>query len=302
MKPLVLLFVVLLAWSRPAGAQAVALNRGRLLSDSVFVERPYQSVGGLVVLRVTVAGKRCRFLLDTGAPTLLSSRLQARFRFPVLGKTAVYDAYRHRDSAAVVALSEIGIDALRLADVPALVVDAGNPLFAALGIDGILGSNALRELCVTISSRRRTVVLTDRPAAADAATVPMQTDGDLQSTPEIAVSLDGKPAGTFLFDSGFQGLCDLSQATRQQLQTEAALAIRVVQGGASFSGLYGDAPQGGAAVAVGVLGVGGVRVSNLVATASNDTRSKIGAELFQYGDVLLDYRGGRFAVRPYRDR
>jgi hypothetical protein len=193
----------------------------------------------------------------------------------------------------------MAIDALQLEGVPALVWDSNNPVFEVLGVDGILGSNALRDLAITISSRSKTVHFSNQqlPIAAGYQS-PMRTDLDGQSTPAIPVRFGDRAPELVLFDSGFEGLCDLSQATSKSVTTSYGVVVRVVRDGAGFFGLNGDAPAS-SGILLQKVQLGGYMMSSVAASVSGDSRSKIGAELLERGEVTLDYKRGVFGFRPY---
>ncbi len=265
--------------------------------NTVHTER-FTNWGHPPVITVQIAGKKYRFLLDTGAPTVISSALRSSGTQPVLGTVRVTDALGYTAQTEVVRLPAISLGAIRLTGIPALVYEDANPVFEQLGVAGILGSNALAGLSLTFSAQQNAITFTVGSVLPTAGEQMSLTE-DAQGTPAIPVALAGGTPCFLLFDSGFEGLCDLAPAAARQVTSTTSVAVRLLQSGSGFTSIQGST-SAGETLRLPQLTIAGHTLQNVAASVTGDSRSKIGASLLQLGDVTLDYRTARFLFVPYR--
>ncbi len=126
-------------------------------------EIPIQRCDVLPVVVVQAAGVDMRFLVDTGATSILNLK-----SFPVgKSKTIKVDSWRGTaaTSAREVTLPEIELGKHKLLDVKLPAIDL-SPIGKACGgqIDGILGVDLLDQMGVTIDLKRAVAVLNLAPS------------------------------------------------------------------------------------------------------------------------------------------
>ena len=137
-------------------------------------EIPIQRCDILPVVAVKVAGQDLRFLLDTGATTILNLKT---FSSGTAGSIRV-DSWRGAaaTSAREVSLPHLQLGTHALHDLKLPAIDL-SPIGKACGgtIDGILGVDLLDRMGVTIDLQRRVAVLNPTPADAKAKFDEMET-------------------------------------------------------------------------------------------------------------------------------
>ena len=278
---------------------AFAWDAGSTLPQLEVDTQHFENWGQPPIVTVEIGGKKYRFLLDTGAPTIISSHLRIAGKLPRLGTVNVTDALGNRAQTKVVSLPQIRLGAIQISQIPTLVYDASNPIFSQMGVDGILGSNALSGLTVSFSAQRNCIQFAVSGSAGNAAGEPMRLAEDAQGTPVISVILAGGSPQLFLFDTGFEGLCDLAPDLARKGYAGTSVAVRFLKTGGGYTGMHGSA-MASEMVHIPYLQIAGTKLQNISASVIGDSRSKIGAALLQLGDVTLNYPAARFSFRPYR--
>lgn len=295
--------IVAICLSGWAFANDFTLNQGFVAAQTFYQELRYEKVNGLVVVPVTLNGKIRRFLLDTGAPTMIRKSIQKKAKFETLHTIAAFDINDQRRDATVVRLGHIALGSLELKDIPALLADDDNTLFNFLDVDGIIGSNMLRDMVVKISAAHSTVTFTNAIqdlSLSHAFSQEMSIDKDLQSSPVLQVSLGEGITEELLFDTGFDGFYSLSSEKYQLFKDSEEITVLGTENRNGTWGMYGE-PEAGEKhkLLIPRYIVGDFLFTNVIAFTSNGANSKLGAELLKTGDVTLDYIHQRFYFQPY---
>lgn len=285
------------------GAKDFTLNRGYVDANSFYLRLPIETKANLVILDVQVDGKKKKFLLDTGAPTVISRSLQKQLKCKALSKVNVTDINEAEGALPAVNVPYLQIGHLQVRDVAALVVEDNNPIFQYLGIDGIIGSNMLRNMILRISAREKVIVLTDNLSLLDtysAYKINMHTDKDMQSSPVITVKLGDGITEELLFDTGFDGFYNISAKKFAMFNGHNDVDVLAVEKANTIVGMIGiDTLSDKYKVLIPRYNIAGFVFHNVIAYTSSDNNSKLGAQFLSVGDVTLDYINNEFYLQPY---
>ena len=281
------------------------LNAGGTTQKGYLTTIPYVDVNSKVIISAEVNGKQCRFIVDTGACTTISKELFDVLHPDVVTTMPVRDAGNSLDSLKLVSLKAIKLGDITFNDIPAFVGKADNAIFNCLKVDGLIGSNLLRSTTIQFGSGTRTVVLTDdssRLKTDKKNGAKMDLDA-VQSNPYIWVTFKSKRAkgrDNVLFDSGLGGFYQLSQKSYIQTFSTVRLFDILAQASGSFSfGFHGAikseehyrlfAPK---------LEINNASFKNSTID-TGEGHSYLGADLFKYGIVTLDYINKMFYFAPF---
>ncbi|MBO9618572.1 MAG: clan AA aspartic protease [Niabella sp.] len=144
-------FIFFLAWI-PAASLAAAAQKKSAGQGSRPMIVPYEDATGLLIIPVTVEGKPCHFLFDTGSFTALSPDLAKQLKLKREGKVNFLDANNIKGSAAFQDLNEISVSTLRFYNKKVAVFPS--PLFKCLNIDGVLGNDLLADYVLYIDPKK----------------------------------------------------------------------------------------------------------------------------------------------------
>ena len=283
-----------------------SLNLGGTAQSHYFSVLAYKEVKSKIIVQCSINGRPHNFILDTGAATTISQALFKELRPNVLTSLPVSDQAGIVDSLQIASLPNIQLGNVVFKDIPAIV--ATDPMiFDCFEVDGLLGSNLLRNSIVQFSSVKHTVTITDDAKRLGlnkkyAAKMELSVT---QSSPFIMIDIQkGKTTGrdVVLFDSGMDSFYDLSMAAYQKVFDTVDLFTVMAEATGSFTmgmnGVLGDrdyykvnAPE---------LLINGSTFKNVVTETTYGDSSRIGAYLFKYGTVTLDYKNRKFYFEPYK--
>lgn len=304
------LFVVVQAQTEE-GAEAPQansiMNVGGTSQQNYFAVIPYQEVRSLPIVMIEMEGKEYRFLFDTGAGTSIRSDLAEEFQLEVVSKIPVKDAEGRADSLFVHKMPDISLGGIVFSDIPAYALKPDVEFVKCFGLDGIIGSNLLRESIVKFSSKDSTITITD-----------MYQRFDLQSKSEYATELflepfqsspyvwtvidDNDTAGTqVMFDTGMSGTFDIAIRHLQMFSEHNIFSdsIHVAEGSQSH-GFYGKAQDTvQCRLRIPRFWVNKASFKNVALNSTVNDNSRIGVRFLEYGDVTIDYKHKAFFYEPY---
>lgn len=308
-KYLAIVFVILLLHTTSSyGQNAVSANQGYVEQQKYLTTIPYKQIKGKIIIEVVIDNKIRKFILDTGASTVISENLYKEINPKLLGRVEVIDQSGLKDTLNVVSLSETKINELAFKDIPALVSKEAKMLFECFDVDGLIGSNLLRNSVVQFDSKNKTITLSDNSKSLnlkkkDANEMELSPN---QSNPFIWIKLKkGKSFANekILFDTGDDGLYLMSINAYKHIIGEKLDVIETIaeNEGAFSAGLHGTAEKmTNYVVNVPTLEVNGLKLNNITAKTTY-SYSRFGSEILKYGKVTLDYKNKKFYIEPYGD-
>jgi hypothetical protein len=291
-----LLICLLLLLSPVCLAQKFTFNQGGTDAKNYYEEIPYENINGKIFLEGEIAGKKHRFLFDTGAPVAISKELAAELSAKVIHKDIIGDAYLHKDSVTTVELNDLKLGGLTFNHIPAVTLFPD--FYKCYHIDGVIGSNLLRNSIVSIVDSKHIIIFTDQKSKLNLKSknsVPLISNVGLQSDPQIKMVMKDKVTITIPFDTGdndFLRINDKMITSLKQYAWFDTLATGFGASGISAMGLQNAANK--YLFKVAFLTVGNGRFNNLIVESNQDAIPAIGSKLLNYGTVTLDYINGKF--------
>jgi len=284
--------------------QPFSLNQGGASHEGYFTTLLYENVRGKIIVKVTINSKSYRFIVDTGAPTMITKAVFDELKPDILHKLPVADANGRKDSLTVVNLKNLSIGEVIFNDIPTLVAK-DSFIFDCHRVDGFIGSNLLRNSIFSISSNGNKIILTDQ---VEKLTLEKKQGSDLildksQSSPYLQVRLKGAKTGTarVLFDLGMEGLFDLALKHYAILEKENILLQLGKATGSSTFGLHGLGRDTlSYRLRLPELQVNGAKLKNVSVNTTTSENSRLGSELLGYGIITIDYKNKKFYFEPFK--
>ncbi|WP_299274791.1 retropepsin-like aspartic protease [uncultured Psychroserpens sp.] len=299
--------LLVLAFSLTACAQNASLKNGYAKSKNYYEEIPFEFDKNKIIIPVEIEGKTYRFLLDTGAPNIISAEVLQAVKPKIIATIPTNDANRKKQNLDVVSLKSLKLGAVEFENATALVYDLNrSDIFKCFGIDGFIGSNLLRQSILQIDAKNRVLKLTDRPRR-------LQLDKKLsekiklvgnQSSPYVWIKLKGKESGKelVLIDTGMGSLYDVSRENFDIFKSKTIFNAIGQSDGASSISLFGEVPVNNQIrVHLPTLVINDFEIKNYITHTTKDDNSKIGAELLNYGVMTIDFKNKRFYFNPYSE-
>ena len=286
---------------------AQSFNAGFPTTVNYYQELPYREVNGKIIIEVGIAGSMHQFLLDTGAPTIISDDLAKRLRDTAVITASISDAYAHVDTAKIATVATIRLGEIRFKNTPALIGLPG--IVKCLGVEGIIGSNLLRSSIVQFNSSKKILIITDdagRLHLDNKNSVPMNINLDAQSSPFIKIKVGGKVNTQLLFDTGDEEIMEISDnymSVFKKYNTYTVLASGYGANGYSSNGAENNEEK--YRIRLSEIQIGKANFKNaIIVTAHNNTSNgnRMGTPLFKYGTVTLDYLHNKFYLEPFQQQ
>jgi predicted aspartyl protease len=300
MKKIVLLF--LLGFTTIGFTQKFDFNQVSVHPKSYFEEIAFDLVFDKIILPVQINDKTYRFLLDTGAPNLISYELYDAIQAQKIKKVEVSDANDNKDSLKIIVLESVKIGTIEYKNTLSLVSDLKNhPVLKCYNIDGFIGSNLLKNSVLKISLTTNTIILTDNVKRLQPTSKPQKLKliGD-QRAPYITVYFQGKDkkqaSESLLIDTGMDGFYDMSTRAFSILSKENIYFEEIAKSkGAAEMGLFGIAQENEhAMVSIHNMKIGNTYFKQVIASTTEDNNSRLGLDLFLHGDGIIDFKNKKF--------
>lgn len=301
MKSVIAIFSLLILTQICFGQTTFSLNEGGSNQTDYFSSISYENINGKIILNVKIKERAYRFILDTGAPTSISSELFDELNPSLITKIQTSDANNKTDSLSVVRLNDIKIGNANFTNIPTLVIKDNN-IFKCFQIDGFIGSNLLRNSIVQIDNKTKNIIITNDDKKL---TLNPKLSSDLildnQSSPIITIYLKNKKKAKeqLLLDLGMNGFYDLSLNHFNLFSKYEIFKVLATAKGSNSMGLFGIAedtlqyrfllPQ---------MEINNFKISNISAETTIDDNSRIGSKILEYGIVTIDYKNKKFYFTP----
>lgn len=295
--------IILSLFSLAAVAQRYPLNQGCTTTKNYYAEMPYEIVDGEIIVYPEINGKKLRFLFDTGAPVQITTELLADLKLPVKTPIQITDANGATDSLNIVTLPVINLNNVVFSNVPAFV--DGADIYKCWHIDGVIGSNILRNSIVRFDTRRHIIILTDeeKRLPLNKKTRATLLIDKVQSTPYVVVWLTGKKTLLAGFDTGdpeFLMMTESDMKRFSKINVYKKLSAGYGSGRRSVLGL--QKPDSTYRLKFPLLHIGGCEFNNVITETNKIAATRIGTKMLDYGTVTLDFIHHAFYFEPDSDK
>lgn len=318
MRSIILLFLI--AVTNLHAQDNFSLNVGEISEKKYRRTIDFESIKGKIIIEVKINNKVRKFILDTGAPTSVSEKLLAESGYREIRRLPIHDANGKDSEIDIIQLPEFSIGNITFVDSYALKL-TDMSLFECFGVEGIIGSNSLRNSVVEFDFKNKKITLTNQIKNLGYSKLkPKKLHFyDRQSSPVLDIKMKLGYL-TFneevLFDSGDDSFYSLSNRNLSKLletiekkeipaelhntKTSDLLGIIASSNGSFSLSLNGNANQNDYyKFKIHDFIFGTTRFDNVIATTTFGTNSRIGAEILNYGKLTLDYKRKKYYFQPY---
>jgi len=279
------------------------LSQGETTEKGYLTTIPYKEIKEKIIIDGVINGKSYKFMLDTGAPMIIFKKLADDLNLLKVNDLLVKDQSNKKDTMTAVMLPNIKIGDVTFNNIPTLISE--NSIIECFGIDGIIGSNVLRNSIIQFSSKNKIITITDTPKLLKLKGKSSKLFLDPQSNPFIWIEQrNGKVTAReqLLFDTGMDGFYDLSMPLYKKYFEKLQLFNELSKSFGTYSiGIHGNAdatenykfllPQ---------LTINDVAFKNVNTQTTYDRNSRVGATLLKYGVVTVDFKNKKFYFEPFQ--
>ena len=296
------------------------LNVGEVKQKKYHTTFDFQYIADKIIIDVKINNKIRKFILDTGAPTSLSSDIIAEGKFKQVLNLNVTDVNDVSQNMDAIQIPEFSINNLVFLNNYALQIEDMSPL-ECFKVEGIIGSNSLRNSVVEFDFKAKKITISDSINAFGYGKVNENElfFKDIQSTPILKIKMKLgylSYSEEVIFDSGDDSFYSLSTNNLNKLFTiikenkipkelqsinQSDLLGIIASSNGSFSfGLFGLAKENiyyNFKIQDFVFGT--TNFNNIISTNTYSNNSRIGLEILKHGKLTLDYKKKKYYFEEY---
>lgn len=271
-------------------------------TPAFYVEVPYTTINGKIIIEAQAEGVPGKFIFDTGAPTYITYSLARRLSLESTNTQNILDAHNQSMTLEKTQLKRLsmGMPGINIEEIPVTIMPEGH-LIEQFGVDGMIGCELFPGAVVRIDSRQKKIIITDNisPFRINLRNrLPLlHVQGQI---PFIELNVGAGVIETVMFDSGSGAFYEMISATASEALRENAAALLSKGYGSSGIGMAGAASAGEHnLIRLFELRVSMGRFQNIVTESMDAPYSRLGSQLLDYGTVTIDYASSAFYFEPF---
>lgn len=293
--------ILFLFFSSLLFSQKLAFDQGKINQKNYYEEISFEIVNDKIILPVVINNKTFKFLLDTGAPNVISKRVLEEINTQNIKKIKVSDANNQIDEMEMVAIESMKIGNLSFENNVALVSDLENHfILKCFKMDGFIGSNLFRNSVLKISLKDKKIIVTNNIKNFQMTAKPSKLllVGE-QKSPYVQINFSNnkkkKVTEQALLDTGMDGFYEISNRAFGILSKENVWEELSRSSGSSSIGLFGAAPEKEQILLkTPFFEINNTTFENLITNTTDDNNSRIGLDLLKHGDIIIDFKKKKF--------
>lgn len=220
-----------------------AMKGGEVQQEEFNVSFPFEFEGDLIFISVVISGETYKFLLDSGAPNVISPDVAKKINAKKISRMNNRDSQGNSSVEDIVTIDNILIEDINFFNTAAVVIPFDNtPYLACMKIDGIIGANLMKKAIWKIDYKSQVITIT---SSMDSLALPINhIDIDFSPTlvglPYIDIAVEDTRVKNILLDLGSNGFLDFkTDKIEDILENDQSLSKIGIYGNAS-SGIYGS--------------------------------------------------------------
>ncbi|WP_438962546.1 aspartyl protease family protein [Nonlabens sp.] len=295
-KAILLSFIMLMMVA--CGGLGKIFTGGTVVQKEYQVSVPFNYDYNFAIIKVHINGKVYNFLVDTGAPTVISDKIYKDLNIKAADRTMVTDSQGQRKSQEVVIIPMMTVGGLNYEDIGAVVANLRDVFeFNCMGIDGILGANQMAKSYWKFDYETKNITITDQLSNYDLSqyTDTLSFSTSTQLTPYITGYANGIQT-VFTYDTGSAGHIDVIR-TKDDFNDAPGFN----RYGSSSVGLYGAIDS----TTIRTIKLDSLRLGNLSLgeqLVDLDDGSLIGNDFMNKHEVVMDWKSKSIylkKLKPY---
>ncbi|MBV7440500.1 aspartyl protease family protein [Weeksellaceae bacterium TAE3-ERU29] len=306
MRKLILFFAVLL-FVTSCSTQKFSLNIGEQKIKDYYSEIDFELIRNKIIVPVSIQGEEYRFLFDTGAMNAISEELYNKLKPDTIRIFPLVDINQIKENKLIVSIDSLKIGDLNFEKIPTFVGEFTKKVpFSCMKIDGVIGSNMLKNSIIQIDGKKKKLIITDLKEKLNLKE--KNSEGimltKIQSTPFVWVKLRGEDKGKeqLLIDTGADDIYSTSLKNYEKVFSKKEIFHQIGEDeGASSLGFMADkvTKHKNYKLLLPSLTINNIEFQNVISETIKSRNSLIGAKLLDYGIMTIDYLHKKFYFEPY---
>jgi predicted aspartyl protease len=206
MKKSIALFSVLMVLHGGCGFGRKLVNGGEVVMQARTERVALEIKNDLLFCQVTIEGRPYTFILDTGAPTVISMELYEALGLKEERALKVVDSQKNKAKQILSVIPSLRLGNMEFRNIACLAIDLKAMSTACFGIDGFIGANLLSELIWQFDYANKEAIASRDITAfgVDTFDLALAFHEDNKKTPKVNGEVNGRKL-SFTFDTGSSG-------------------------------------------------------------------------------------------------
>lgn len=289
----ILFFSLILCYTSLLYAQKGLFKKGIMTMDAASDTLNISTAMDLLMVDVSINNKVYKFILDSGAPTTISSNVVGDFSHVITED--LYDAYGNVKPVDYKAIPELKIGNATFKNIVAVEHDV--QLFKDLKVDGFIGANILAKCVWDIDLQNKRIILHKNLPAKDFP-IPVKIKLEYTGAPLLPVKYFGKIKENIWIDFGFNGLFSLSNSVYKVLKQKELTGKELIGNGVFAKTAFGANVDTYFQTKLS-LNTNSFAFNDFIADVDYDEESSFGSEILKYYRIALDTGRKRMYFKPY---
>lgn len=276
-------------------------QKGEITEKEFITRVPFEFRLGLIVIQVEIQGQQYDFIVDSGAPNVISSDLAQKLNISSDIQQKTKDSQGGSADLGFTTIPEIVIGGIHFKNTGTAIADLQQSTeIGCLRIDGFIGANLMKEAIWHFDYQQKIITITHSKSnleiPAEAKTIPFKQQ--ITGTPLIDISYNGIVDKKVTFDLGSNGYLVSSTQVLKEINSKKAIPTNYGFGNNS-SGLFGNVVNDTMLFGVvSQVNFGGIELKEQLVTFNDQKAKNIGTGIFKNYHVILDWGKSEITMIP----
>ncbi len=281
------------------------LDSGSIPQKTFKAEIPFEYKFGLVLIKVELNKEVYDFVLDSGAPNVISKELAKTLGRKELITINAPDAQGNAQAMGITKIEGMTIGGIKFEETCAAIGDFNQSVeLGCLDIDGLIGANLMSLAVWKIDYRNQIITISDSKeniaVDASAKRIPFFTDD--VNTPYCNIKINDQEEKNVMIDLGASGGFSLSSRTYDQIQESVPNNKKVMQFGYTGFGFFGYGKMDSSYyLQVNELSFGEIKLNKQVLKFSKNSTPRMGTAFFKNYDLVMNWKDQELLLSPHAD-
>ncbi len=269
------------------------LKGGDVVQKTFTTTIPFEMRMGLIILKVKVNGETVDFVLDTGAPNVISKELANKLNLGNKSTKKVADSQSAKNNLGFTIIPKIELGGVEFINTGAAIADIkASQEVSCLNIQGFIGANLMKKAIWKFDFVNNTITIsntkTEMEIPSTAIIIPFKTE--ITGTPKADISYNGVVEKDVTIDFGYNGSYMASDKTWKELIKKEPSTTSNFGVGSIGSGLFGTGKSDTTYFGlIKSLSCSGLTLENQVVSFNKASAKTMGMIFFKKYTVIFDW-------------
>ncbi len=277
------------------------LKSGNITERAYLQETSFEVVGGIILLKIKINGQDYDFMLDTGAPNVISTDLAKELKCRVYCMVESSDSQGNKDSMTFTRLDSLSIGNLTYLKQGAAIADFKKiKELSCLKIDGIIGANSMKKSIWQIDMLNKKIIITNNIGTLN---IPQKAgivefSNQFTGIPLVDINIEGIVFKNVVFDYGSDSNIDISTDKISEILLKIDNSV-IKSYGMKSLGLYGGKNDTIYTVLPGNILLDNYPINKQIVDLKKTGESTIGTELLKNYIVTIDWSNKKIYLEAH---